>query len=241
MRDLQPILRHPVRNAWFAVRIPISRSTIFARSLSLRAIGDRDGRLTRRTEVCIDGFQRSGNTLATYALWRSNPECRAAHHLHAAGDVERAVKYGVPSVVLIREPSMAISSLIGYQGMAMHVRLGLESYIAFYRHLLPYRRGFEVCPFDQLVEDPGRPIALLNERFGLDLLSFPLDERAKDELRAAIAHTQRRRGDPQRKWSAPVSSREAGRAQLIDRLTGHPRFAVAQDLYRRYLDLAASS
>ena len=235
-RNLEPLLRHPVRNAWFAIRIPISRSHLLARMLSLRAIGDRDGRLTRRTDVCMDGFQRSGNTLATYALWRSNPECRVAHHLHAAADVGRAVERGIPTVVLIREPSMAIASLIAYQGMAMHVRLGLESYIAFHRDLVPLRDGFAVCPFDELVADPGLPISLLNDRFGLDLLKLRLDDEAKKQLRKAIAHTQRLRGDPERKWSVPVSSREAARARLLDRITGHPRFPVAERLYRTLVD-----
>ncbi|MFL5892600.1 MAG: hypothetical protein ACJ75I_07635 [Solirubrobacterales bacterium] len=203
-------------------------------------MGGRGGRLTPRTEICIDGFQRSGNTLATYAVWRSNPECRVAHHMHAAGDVERAVRRGVPTVVLIRDPSQAISSLIRYQGMNMHVRLGLESYIAFYRHLLRHRDGFAVCSFDRLVADPGLPISLLNRRFGLDLLNFPLDDQAKDELRTAIAHTQDLRGDPQRKWSVPVSDRDSGRDALIDRITRHSRFAAAERIYRIYLEASPS-
>ena len=237
--SLEPLLRHPVRNAWYATRIPISRSRLLARTLSLRSSGDR-GRLTRRTEVCIDGFQRSGNTLATYALWRSNPECRVAHHLHAAGDVGRAVERGIPTVVLIREPSMAIASLITYQGMDMHVRMGLESYIAFYRHLVPFREGFAVCPFDELVADPSLPISLLNERFDLDLLNLRLDDEAKKELRRAIAHTQRRRGDPERKWSVPVSEREAARSRLTDLITHHPRFAVAEHLHRTFVGESSS-
>jgi hypothetical protein len=224
-----------VRNAWFATRIPISRSRLLARTLSLRAAGDR-GRLTRRTEVCIDGFQRSGNTLAVYAVWRSNPECRIAHHLHAAGDVRRAVERGIPTVVLIREPSTAIASLIAYQGMAMHVRLGLESYIAFYRHLVPVRDGFAVCPFDELVADPGLPIRLLNGRFGLGLLSLPLDEADRKELQAAIGHTQRLRGEPERKWSVPVPNRDAVRARTVDQIASHPRLAVAESLYRTLVD-----
>lgn len=239
-RDLEPLLRHPVRNAWFAIRIPISCSRLFARTLVWRA-GDRDARLTRRTQVCIDGFQRSGNTLATYALWRSNPECRAAHHLHAAADVARAVERGVPTVVLIREPTAAIASLITYQAMAMHVRMGLESYIAFYRLLVPLRDGFVVCPFDRLVADPGLPISLLNDRFGLDLLNFPLDDEDKEELRTAIAHTQRLRGDPERKWSVPVSDRDAARARLVDRIASHPRFPVAEGLYRTLVGESSSA
>ena len=185
--------------------------------------------------MCIDGFQRSGNTLATYALWRSNPECRVAHHLHAAGDVGRAVERGIPTVVLIREPSMAIASLITYQGMDMHVRMGLESYIAFYRHLVPHREGFAVCPFDELVADPGLPVSLLNDRYGLDLLNFRLDDDAKGELRDAIAHTQRLRGDPERKWSVPVLERGVARARLADLIARHPRFPVAAHLYRTFV------
>ena len=134
--------------------------------------------------------------------------------------------------MLIREPSSAIASLITYQGMAMHVRLGLESYIAFYRRLVSLRDRFAVCPFDELVADPGLPITLLNDRFGLDLLNLRLDDEAKKELRDAIAHTQLLRGDPERKWSVPVSTREVVRTRLVDPITCHPRFPVAARLYR---------
>jgi hypothetical protein len=83
-----------------------------------------------------------------------------------------------------------------------------------------------------LVADPGLPISLLNDRFGLDLLNLRLDDEAKKELRDAIAHTQLLRGDPERKWSVPVSTREVVRTRMVDPITCHPRFPVAARLYR---------
>jgi hypothetical protein len=59
-------------------------------------------------------------------------------------------------------------------------------------------------------------------------------------LRHAIAHTQRRRGDPERKWSVPVSEREAARARLTDLITHHPRFPVAEHLYRTFVGESSS-
>jgi hypothetical protein len=238
--DRQTWVRHPIRNAWYLSRIPLARSTSVARALSFRQMGANGGRLTRRTAACIDGFQRSGNTVAVYAFWRSNPEIRLAHHLHAAGEVERAVRRSVPTVVLIREPAAAISSLIVYQAGDMAPRLGIESYIAFYRQLLPYSGRFAVCTFEQLMEDHTLPIALLNEHFGTDFLRLPLSATARDELRTAIAHTQRRRGDPRRKWSVPLADRDALRAAVIDALHQAPRFADATQLHEAFIELTRS-
>ena len=71
----------------------------------------------------------------------------------------------------------------------------------------------------------GLPISLLNDRFGLDLLNLRLDDEAKKQLGRWIAHTELLRGDPERKWGVPVSSREAARARLLDPVTWPPSFS----------------
>ena len=42
------------------------------------------------------------------------------------------------------------------------------SWIRFYTHILPYRDGFALGMFDDIVADYGRVIRRLNERFGTD-------------------------------------------------------------------------
>ena len=52
----------------------------------------------RGTEICIEGFPRSGNTFAVYAFELWNPGSQVAHHLHAPGQFVRALRLSVPCV-----------------------------------------------------------------------------------------------------------------------------------------------
>ena len=143
----------------------------------------------------------------------------------------RAVERGIPTVVSIREPSSAIASLITYQGMAMHVRLGLESYIAFYRRLVPlgtvlrYARSMSWSPIRSAHLPAQRPVRLGPAQSSAGRRG---EEGAAgcDRSHPAIA------GRPGGKWSVPVSTREVVRTRLVDPITCHPRFSVAARLYR---------
>ncbi len=203
--NLEPLLRHPVRNAWFATRIPISRSRLLARTLSLRAVGDArpphpsDGGLHRR----IPALGQHAGDLRRVAEQSGVPDSpssarrrrrrQSGRTRHSDGRADQ----GAEQCDRLADHVPGHGHACPFGSRVVHRVLS---------RLVPLRDGFAVCPFDELVADPGLPISLLNDRFGLDLLNLRLDDEAKKELRDAIAHTQRLRGDPERKWSVPVSS-----------------------------------
>ena len=82
--------------------LPFAR--IKYRSVPNRLVG-------RDTELVIEGFQRSGNTFAVFAFEMAQDRpIRSAHHLHASAQVSRAVKLGVPVLLLVRDPRDTIVS-----------------------------------------------------------------------------------------------------------------------------------
>src|SRR5436309_8002883 len=63
------------------------------------------------TQLVIEGFQRSGNTFAVVAFEVAQPQpVKLAHHLHAAAQIVAAVRMGVPTLVLIRDPDESVLS-----------------------------------------------------------------------------------------------------------------------------------
>src|SRR4029453_17396954 len=67
--------------------------------------------VTRDTDLVIDGYTRSASTYAVYAfqLAQDRP-VRLAHHLHAPAQIVAAVRWGIPTMLVVRDPRGAVLS-----------------------------------------------------------------------------------------------------------------------------------
>jgi hypothetical protein len=129
-------------------------------------------RITSRTEVVVEGFPRSGNTFAAWALRLSQPrDVVIASHVHVPAQVKLAVRRHLPVLVVVRPPIDAVSSLIV---AAPHVRAaaGLREYAHHHRELYPIRDALLVATFDEVTTDFGQVTRRLNQRFGTTFEPF---------------------------------------------------------------------
>ena len=131
----------------------------------------------RNTELVIEGFPRSANSFAeaAFQLVQKKP-VRVASHTHVPAQVIQAVKWGIPTIVLFREPDDAVVSLLIFQ---LRNRLGgytiqeaYKTYLSYYRSILPYRRGFILASFRSVTTDFGAVIRKVNDRFGTSFAEF---------------------------------------------------------------------
>jgi hypothetical protein len=142
--------------------------------------------VTGETEICIEGFPRSGNTFAVIAFQQAQPRTVSiAHHVHAPGSVMIAARMGTPALVLLREPEEAVLSMvIRYPHLSL--RQALRGYRRFYAPLVPYRGRVVVGRFEDVVGDLGALIGEINRRFGTSFREFQPTEvnvsRAMEEL-----------------------------------------------------------
>jgi hypothetical protein len=122
-------------------------------------------------DIVIEGFQRSGNTFSVFAFELAQEPDRVSvvHHLHAAAQVVAAVRIGLPTVVLIREPRDAILSHM-IREPCVTVAQAIAHWIRFYRTVLPHRDQVVVADFSLVTTDFGQVIRQVNKRFGT---SFP--------------------------------------------------------------------
>lgn len=128
------------------------------------------------TQLLIEGAPRCGNTW-TEALIRYSHEgdiC-LAHHSHAVAHVKAAVKRGIPSLILYREPDAAIRSFLALKKIpeVVSVNDAFIEYVLFYKHIMRLSREHIVfASFEDVTQRPDLVIEKLNHRFSLRLRSF---------------------------------------------------------------------
>src|SRR5439155_17059976 len=100
-----------------------------------------------RTDVVIEGFPRTGTSFAVAAFAMAQPRpLEVACHVHAPAQVIAAVRAGVPSLVIVREPE---DTVLSYAIRNPHIPLAqaIRGYVRFYGPLVPLRRGFVTATF----------------------------------------------------------------------------------------------
>jgi hypothetical protein len=174
---------------------------------------------TDASELCIEGFLRSGNTFCVIAFQRAQPRTVSiAHHVHAAGAVIAAVRMGTPTLVLIRPPDESVLSYVT-RWPALTVGQALRGYARFYDPLVPYREGFVVGRFDEVTSDLGAVIRRVNERFATAFVPYePTEENdraVREELDRWDANTNRAEGGPAELGRGrPTPEKDARKAAL---------------------------
>lgn len=191
-----------------------------------------------QTDVCIDGFPRSGSSLAVRAFREWNPGLSIAHHAHLPGQLLLATGVSAPAVVLVRDPVESVSSLLLYVEGKLHPAVVLWAYARFYERLASHRHVLAACRFEELVADPKVLVEALNVRFGTgfcaDTPDQPTRRRWERELDAEASAAGL--GLPQQ--ATPARSR---RKQAYREAVGaHPRLARAEAAHRLWAETASS-
>ncbi|MFA5938160.1 MAG: hypothetical protein WC809_02295 [Sinimarinibacterium sp.] len=127
--------------------------------------------LRDNTQLVLEGYPRSGNSFALRAFQQVNPGVPVAHHMHAQSQVIEAVERGLPAIVLVREPSGAVPSLV-IRHPHIGLRMALLSYAQFHEDIHPYRHGFVLAHFENVTRDFGAVINAANRKFGTSFASF---------------------------------------------------------------------
>ncbi len=172
------------------------------------------------TDLLIESYPRSASSFAVAAfnLAQRPTVYRVAHQTHAAGHVIDAVRRGVPSLVLIREPEeVLVSNMIRHPKRTVPDLL--RGYLRFYEPLLPHRDGFVVGTFAEVTG--GRMdvvIRRINGRFGTTFREFEATEENVATIVAEIDdHWRARRGGGERLERIvprPSELREGMKAEL---------------------------
>jgi hypothetical protein len=233
IRDAAHQARYSLRyvlSGYPAVHVPLTR---------LRHPSRPDRLVSRDTELVIEGFGRSGNTFAVVAFELAQPRpVRIVHHTHAAAQVIRAARMGIPAILLVRDPVATAISHMMYRPVT--ARAALTAWIRYHTRLLPVRAGIVVAPFEVTTSDLGSVIREVNRRFGTSFREF---HHTPDNVEAVFRRieelNQERYGRLTETISRPTAERERRKA-LLKREVERPDLARhrvrAEAIYRRLLE-----
>lgn len=223
----------------------------FARSLVVKNEGlylwlarmHRPGNAVTNTHhIVIEGYPRSGNTFAVRAMQMANDNSlRIASHLHVPAQLKRGIAWGLPCVLLIRNPVDAIASNKLFSPHVSLQQLTLE-YLEFYRQLLPHKKHLIVGQFEDVTADINKTIELINAKYSTRFGSFDNSEKNRNLCFEKIeAHMKSRGIFAENKVGRPSSSRTESKTNVCEELRG-PRYSdllsQCEKLYEAFIHVS---
>ena len=182
-------------------------------------------RITPETELVIEGYPRSGNTFAHFAILQAEPGAVITSRVHTPSQVKRAAAVGTPTLLTIRDPLDSITSTV-VAAPHVPIRSLLEEYIHHYEQLYPYLDRVLVATFEEITTDFDVVIAALNDRFSLGFRPFEHTPEHTAAVFAAIEeHHREHWGDDQAGLPLPIASQRALKAR-VRREVQRPEYAA---------------
>lgn len=128
--------------------------------------------VNKNTQLVIEGFPRSANTFAVFALQYAQPfPVKIAYHFHAPAQVFRAIHLGIPTLVVIRNPRDSVASFVARWSEVSESQ-ALELYISFYKSIKKYKPNYVVGEFQEITQNYSNIIQRINNRFSTKFVPF---------------------------------------------------------------------
>ncbi len=227
-----------VRNAWFGIRYVLGSHSItypilrYAPAPYARVIVEKD------MDACIEGLPRSANTFGGWAFLEQNPDVRLAHHMHVPMQTLRAVRLGVPCVVLIRRPLGNLTSLVIAGENDLSHDLAFRIYIDYYRRMVPIRERIAICTFVEVLEDPSVIARRLNTAYGTAFAAAPMSEATKRDIVARLERNERNMRSRPGHGTVPNRYKDELKPRVLEALSRHPLLPRAEAAYATLAEAA---
>lgn len=186
--------------------------------------------ITKETDICIEGFHRSGNSFFFRVFRKYNQWVTVAHHMHASMQVQNALKYNIPVIVLIRRPEDAIASLLTWDN-SLSVQVAIKCYIDFYKPLLSKKEKFVVARFSVVTSKPSRIINRVNRKFNTKFFVPTLDEKTLEKMKNNLHSNQTNHLIS----PVPNEAKEVLNQKNKQIVLEHPLLEKANDLYHSFV------
>ena len=224
--------------------LPISRSPRWFPSMVRLQRKRRNRPAKPGDQIVIDGFPRSANTFSSRAFLFANPGTPVSHHMHAPANVLLAVRYGLPTVVVVRTPVDAVMSEVIRQPRK-RLRRGLLEWNSFYGTVLPVLDRVVVADFATVTTDYSVVIEAVNRRFGTTFAAYRNSPESDEAVFASIEAGARSRGKVGSRLETQVprpSQERAERKNALESELARPELRPLLDraaaLYAEYLAVA---
>lgn len=217
----------------------ILRRNLFLVSLRLRSRGEYPKNYIVQkgiTDICIDGYPRSANSFSVRMFLQANPNINIAHHTHSVANLKKAIKYNIPTVVLIRDPEQSIvSSVIAHKKNDIDEEV--SRYIDFYGWVCTRLDRMIVADFDQVINDFNAVILEINNQCDKSFLLLENVKEADSQVKDDIEKRYDRLGQSEMSHIKPVPTNERNKIKekFREAVLNHSDFQEAKKLYENIM------
>lgn len=151
----------------------------------------------RESIVAIEGFPRCANSFAVQAFNKNNNSDRKKHiatHLHTPANVIPCIRWGIPTLILIRKPDACVISFMALRAQ-LHsffdlsefdqlrlMKYWTKRYTRFYDQIEPYKGRFVLGEFKTTTSSIDTLLEQLNAKFGGQFEMFGHSDEAEKEI-----------------------------------------------------------
>jgi hypothetical protein len=140
------------------------------------------------TDLHLTGFPRSANTYCFNITNVAFPELHIVTHIHTIASIKLAMRFNVPTIVVVREPVAACCSfLIALDRPVTPRRIQrvLKDYIDYHQFVLEHRRELRLMRFEDVVRSPEFVIREVLATLGATMSDEDVEEKAREGQRIA--------------------------------------------------------
>jgi hypothetical protein len=172
------------------------------------------------TEITMDGFQRSGNSFATYQFMTKNKTLNIAHHRHINTQIIFSAQNKIPTIVFIRDPIDAIISAFFVQESAVPLEIIIRSWINFYEPILRYKNEIIISDFKNTINNFDQIIYQLNKKYDSNFLIPKIDKNTYENYSMYVEKLQIKNFGKldNNRMSKPNDTRINKKQSLIDKI-----------------------
>ncbi|MGB8698760.1 MAG: hypothetical protein WCD18_05025 [Thermosynechococcaceae cyanobacterium] len=194
----------------------------------------KDWMVYPNTDICIEGFPRSGNSFVHQAFQLFNPKAKVAHHIHVPMQVMKAIQYSIPAVVIIRNPLHATgSSLLSHPHLDSD--LILKNYINFYKKLMPFRSQFFSVSFEDATQNFPNLVMSVNQIYRTEFLCDAMTDSNIKKIFMKIEEQHETNHQPQHMIALPTKEKEELKDGIYKKIKQSYFISNAEEIYKEFL------
>lgn len=181
----------------------------------------------KKTDICIEGFPSSANSFVYNIFRKIRTDIKIGHHTHSVANVKRALRFGVPTLILYRHPEDAVSSKCARFGA--DPREASLRYAHFYAYILEVSDEVMLISFEEATEKANY---MINKFENFSKIKFPVKDISKLE-KEVMSHieTWSDRNKKRKKISTPSDKRDKIKIGIKSRIKDYEEYKIAKEKY----------
>ena len=184
-----------------------------------------------KTNLHATGFPRSGNTYCMNIIQNTFPELKISTHIHTIASLKLAIKYKVPTIILLREPKQACISLsLLYKNISKEKTSSqiLLDYIQYHKFILRNIKNFKILLFEEIISSPEFIIKSLADFLQINVEKEFISKKANEGQRLV---EQKETNKPKERSSLPSPIRDKLKQKIEVDFTSNKMMESAKEVF----------